>query len=274
MKKAPLTTPKNLCRKRSFSESFFVFPLDIDLASSGKMGVEGVKTMQTRLYDIAEVCKMLGTTSRTLRFYEQKGIIDSTAVPFCTRRQYSDAQIAHIKQVMVLRSMGMPIAKIASLQDEQGDLSQAILERRAQAIASVTTKYKEIRLLNEALATLENGGDIFAPRAKKEERRTERLAEVERFTDLFLAGNLRACYGFFTPELRHAMPYDDFAKAAEETLRPVGKFVSRGARWTGYVPEVIYSELRYEKLGVYIQLVFCEKGIGGVWLGYCETEER
>ena len=67
---------------------------------------------------------------------------------------------------------------------------------------------------------------------------------------------------------------DDFAKAVAETLRPVGKFVSRGVRWTGYVPEVIYSELRYEKLGVYIQLVFGDRGIGGVWLGYCETEER
>lgn len=230
--------------------------------------------MQTRLYDIAEVCKMLGTTSRTLRFYEQKGIIGSTAVPFGTRRQYSEEQIARIKQVMVLRSLGMPVAKIASLQAEQGDLSQAILERRAEVIASVTTKHKEIRLLSEALETLEQGGDIFAPRANQEEQRTERLAEAQRFTDLFLAGDLRGCYAFFTAELQSAMPFDDFAKAVAETLRPVGKFVSRGVRWTGYVPEVIYSELRYEKLGVYIQLVFCDRGIGGVWLGYCETEER
>ncbi len=30
---------------------------------------------QEQRYDIAEVCKMLGTTSRTLRFYEEKGLI-------------------------------------------------------------------------------------------------------------------------------------------------------------------------------------------------------
>jgi len=29
---------------------------------------------QKTLYDITEVCKMLSTTSRTLRFYEEKGI--------------------------------------------------------------------------------------------------------------------------------------------------------------------------------------------------------
>lgn len=229
--------------------------------------------MQTRLYDIAEVCKMLGTTSRTLRFYEQKGIIKSTAVPFCVRRQYSEEQIVRIKQVMVLRSLGMPIAKIAELQNENGDLSQAILERRAEVIASVTTKYKEIRLLNEALATLEKGGDIFAPRECKEKQRSERLETVQRFTDLFLAGDLHGCYAFFTAELQGVMPFADFEKAVAETLRPVGAFVERGVRWTGYVPEVIYSELRYEKLGVYIQLVFSEQGIGGVWLGYMEKEK-
>ena len=33
------------------------------------------------LYDITEVCGMMGTTSRTLRFYEEKGIIKSTSSP-------------------------------------------------------------------------------------------------------------------------------------------------------------------------------------------------
>ena len=35
---------------------------------------------QKQMYDITAVCKMLGTTSRTLRFYEEKGIIQSTTV--------------------------------------------------------------------------------------------------------------------------------------------------------------------------------------------------
>ncbi|MCH5183604.1 MAG: MerR family transcriptional regulator [Oscillospiraceae bacterium] len=37
--------------------------------------------------DIGEVCRVLGTTSRTLRFYEEKGIIASTPPEFGTRRQ-------------------------------------------------------------------------------------------------------------------------------------------------------------------------------------------
>ena len=41
---------------------------------------------QKQIYDITEVCKMLGTTSRTLRFYEEKGIIQSTTVGTSSRR--------------------------------------------------------------------------------------------------------------------------------------------------------------------------------------------
>lgn len=77
--------------------------------------------MDQKLLDINEVCKMLSTTSRTLRFYEQKGIISSTSVPFQPRRQYDAEQIEHIKKVLVLRSLGLPIAKIQKLQQGNAD---------------------------------------------------------------------------------------------------------------------------------------------------------
>ena len=91
--------------------------------------------MEQKLLDINTVCRMLGTTSRTLRFYEEKGIIQSTVSPFSTRRQYSMAQLEQIKKVLVLRSLSLPVAEIKRLQQEKGDLGQAILERRAKVIA-------------------------------------------------------------------------------------------------------------------------------------------
>ena len=98
--------------------------------------------------DIGEVCKMLGTTSRALRYYEEKGIIQSTASPFQTRRQYSVEQIGQIKNVLVLRSLGLSIGQIQQLQ-RGGSLLDAIAQRRAQLIASISSKMKEIHLLNE-----------------------------------------------------------------------------------------------------------------------------
>ncbi len=40
-----------------------------------------------QLYDITEVCAMLGTTSRTLRYYEDQGLITST-LKECNESEY------------------------------------------------------------------------------------------------------------------------------------------------------------------------------------------
>lgn len=230
--------------------------------------------MEQKLLDINTVCRMLGTTSRTLRFYEEKGIVQSTASPFSTRRQYSMEQLEQIKKVLVLRSLGLPVAEIRKLQQEKGDLGQAILERRAKVMASITTKTREIALLNEALQILERGGDVFAPRKSAEMQRKERLKTVEVFSDAFLAGELEICYSFFDDVLQKALPFEDFAAGVKETLRPVGNYISRGVRWTGYLPDTVYIELEYENVGVYLQLVFKEHLIRGIWMSYYEPKEK
>lgn len=230
--------------------------------------------MEQKLLDINTVCRMLGTTSRTLRFYEEKGIIQSTVSPFSNRRQYSMEQLEQIKKVLVLRSLGLPVAEIKRLQQEKGDLGQAILERRAKVIASITSKTREIVLLDEALQILEKGGDVFAPRKSAEVQRKERLRTVEAFTDAFLAGELETCYSLFDEILQKALPFADFVAGAKETLRPVGNYVSRGVRWTGYLPDTVYIELEYENVGVYIQLAFKDQLIQGIWMSYYEPKEK
>ena len=114
------------------------------------------------LYDIAEVCKMLDTTSRTLRFYEEKGIIQSTTVGISTRRQYTEEQISRIKNVLVLRTLRLSVKAIAELQTKGIDLKEAVLSKRAEIYASIESRMREINLLNAALSALESGKDIFA----------------------------------------------------------------------------------------------------------------
>lgn len=50
------------------------------------------------IYDIADVCQKLNITSRTLRFYEEKGIIDSTKDGFS-----NDANIQSNKLIIFLK---------------------------------------------------------------------------------------------------------------------------------------------------------------------------
>ena len=43
------------------------------------------------LYDIADVCQKLNITSRTLRFYEEKGLIQSSRSDDSNRRKYTES---------------------------------------------------------------------------------------------------------------------------------------------------------------------------------------
>ncbi len=66
-------------------------------------------------YDITEVCTRLGTTSRTLRYYEEQGLIESTTDYPSRRRRYTEAQVDAIRQVLALRTLGLSVAAIREL---------------------------------------------------------------------------------------------------------------------------------------------------------------
>ena len=224
-------------------------------------------------FDIGEVCKMLGTTSRALRYYEEKGIIQSTALPFQTRRQYDVKQIEQIKNVLVLRSLGLSIAQIKQLQ-QGGSLSDAIGERRAQLIASISSKMKEIYLLSEALTTVTEGGDLFS------EIKNDALAPsfdhlevVKVCTDAIILGDVATCFSHFSEELQEYLPLGAFKRVVHDTLDPIGHFDSRDrVECDKEFPNIIYSYLKYEKLGLLIKFVFHGDKIHGIWLSYYEPE--
>lgn len=223
------------------------------------------------LIDINEVCNMLGTTSRTLRYYEEKGIVKSTVMPLQQRRKYSLEQVDHIKKVLVLRTLGLSISHIQQLQRGNIDLSAAITQHKAQLTAAVVAKAKEIRLLDEALSTIETGGDIF----KKKESTSipqSRMTEIANiFTDAFLSADVDLCFSYFTDMLKEYLPLSAFKRVINDTLQPLGGFVSKGKlEYNDSVRNAICCDLQYENLGLYLTLVFHKEKVHGIWFNYHE----
>ena len=229
-----------------------------------------------KLTDISEVCSMLGCTSRALRFYEQKGIISSTNVKFKSRRQYNDEQIKEIKEVLVLRSLGLPIAQIKELKTNNRALADAIAERQSELIATIASKSKEYNLLCEVLLTLNEGGNIFE---KKEKEPTivdqGRIETVKSLTRSFIGEYYDSCYNYFSDNLREYLPIATFKKVIADALAPIGKFleIDKITRDES-LDNVYYSYLKYEKLGLYIKTVFHKEKIHGIWLNYYHYEGK
>jgi DNA-binding transcriptional MerR regulator len=231
---------------------------------------------QKQMYDITEVCKMLGTTSRTLRFYEEKGIIQSTTVGTSARRQYSEEQLSHIKNVLVLRTLGLSVKAIAELQTKGVDLKDAILSKRAEIYASIDSRIREINLMNEALSALESGKDIFAEDWQLSSAMNAEEKEIARIcTDAILSGDTDTLYEHLSSRLAEYMPRDVYHIVRKDTLAPLGDFVSidKTVADDGFSNK-LYCFIRYSKLGLKITYVFHGGKIDGLWLGYYDANMR
>ena len=228
------------------------------------------------LYDITEVCRMLGTTSRTLRFYEEKKIITSTTVGLSARRKYTEAQLLQIKNVLVLRSLGLSVKSITELQKEQSDLKNAVLSKRAEIYASIEAHIKEINLLNEAVYALELGKNIFdGVWQSRSDANFEELEIARLCTDAIISNDDEFLYRHLSSRLLQYMPKDVYSVARRDTLATLGDFlgIDEIAADKKYSNK-IFSKVRYSKLGLMITFVFHAGKIDGLWLGYYDSTRR
>ena len=228
------------------------------------------------LYDITDVCKMLGTTSRTLRFYEEKGIIQSTTVGASSRRQYTEEQISHIKNVLILRTLGLSVKAIAELQTNGTDLKDAILSKRAEIYASIESRMREINLLNDALSALESGKDIFSNDWQLSPAINAKEKEIAQIcTDAILSGDTETLYEYLSPRLTEYMPRDVYNVVRTDTLAPLGNFILIDKTVADdRFPNKLYCFVKYSKLGLKITYLFHGEKIEGLWLSYYGLNAR
>ncbi|MBQ1205929.1 MAG: MerR family transcriptional regulator, partial [Clostridia bacterium] len=173
--------------------------------------------MNKNLYDISEVCSMLGISSRSLRFYEEKGLIESTK-EFSNRRKYSENQLALIKKILVLRSLGLSVAKIQAIQKGDSELTNAIIEHKAEILARMVAKSKEIRLLDDALNVLADGGDIFDEKTDGNRPLQPYHEIVNAAVNEFINGDYEKLFAMFSEKLQEYTPLSALKRIVSDVL--------------------------------------------------------
>lgn len=229
-----------------------------------------------QFYDIADVCRMLGITSRTLRFYEEKGIIRSTTVGLSSRRQYTEEQLSHIRNVLVLRTLGISVKAISELQAEKTDLKEAILSRRAEIYASINSRIKEIYLLNDALLVLETGESIFEKEKETDPTINSKEYHIARLcTESILTNDDEGLYQYVGDRLKKYMPREVYRYVRKDTFASLGDLISiEEVAFDRENSHKLYSKVRFSKIGLLITFVFYKEKIEGLWLGYYETTQN
>ncbi len=85
------------------------------------------------MFRIGEFAQLSGMSAKALRNYDVRGIFHPAWVdPQTGYRYYSPAQLPHLRRLIALRDLGIPLAVVARLVEERADLGATLELRRTE----------------------------------------------------------------------------------------------------------------------------------------------
>jgi DNA-binding transcriptional MerR regulator len=135
---------------------------------------------------IGDVARLVGTTARTIRYYEEIGLLgEQAARQSGSHRLYSEAEVEHLREVMRLRSLlGVSLEELKTLVEAE----EARKALRAEVKAGVDDPIRLRTLLTEALGHLDGQLALVRRRAAELHGLQEDLEERRRTVKARLRG--------------------------------------------------------------------------------------
>ena len=144
-----------------------------------------MSTTSTRALRIGEVAELTGTTPRTIRYYEEIGLLpDSLDRAQGKHRSYTEEDVERVREILRLRDLlGLSLEELATLLE--AETARATLRReiqqtedpaeirriRQEALGHITTQLEFVRRRRRELEQLES--ELVAKRRVVQERLEE-----------------------------------------------------------------------------------------------------
>jgi DNA-binding transcriptional MerR regulator len=138
-------------------------------------------------WSIVEVARHAGVSSRTLRHYDDIGLVPPAYVGSNGYRYYEREQLHRLQEVLVLRELGLPLDAVARVLDGTRDRAAVLREHRTALLAERDRLARLADTVGRTIAEIE--GDAMTPLTPEElfdgfdaEKQKEYEAElVERY---------------------------------------------------------------------------------------------
>ena len=107
--------------------------------------------------NIGEAAKRSGVPAKTIRYYEQVGLIPNAVRSDSGYRQYSERDVQTLRFVERARSLGFPVQDVATLLGLWFDKNRKSAAVKALAnvhISAIETKIEELQSMRDALQNL------------------------------------------------------------------------------------------------------------------------
>ncbi|MDQ0196585.1 effector binding domain-containing protein [Paenibacillus wynnii] len=155
------------------------------------------------LVTISEVSRVFQVTTRTLRYYEQLGLIGSTKKEGYAYRTYDQFSLQRLQQIMILRKLSIPLKQIA-----------VILENE-DAVTAVDIFKEKVKDLNSKMESLETIKGILSRLIKGLEENHVLEINADLLSDETLLESLSSLSHF---DLKEEKSMTELNKAAEKIV--------------------------------------------------------
>lgn len=110
------------------------------------------------LQTISQVSRTFNISTRTLRYYEQIGLLKSTKKAEYAYRTYDEASIERLRQIIVLRKLRIPLKQISHiLQTKDANLAIKVFQNKLKEIEDEITSLSTVKtILNTFIGQLNN----------------------------------------------------------------------------------------------------------------------
>jgi MerR family transcriptional regulator, repressor of the yfmOP operon len=146
---------------------------------------------------IGDVARLLGTTPRTIRYYEEIGLLpEAPARPSGQHRIYTAGEVERIREVMRLKNLlGVSLEELKTLLTAE----EARAEVRAQLQREDVAPERRRELLTEALGHIDRQLELVRHRAGELARLEDELGETRKRVRRKIRGLDAASAGSFPP---------------------------------------------------------------------------
>lgn len=195
---------------------------------------------------IQQVARRTGTTSRTLRHYDQIGLLRPSRTGANGYRRYGSAELVRLQRILLLRELGLGLTQIAEVLGHEADESRALRTHLTWLNTERDRIDRQIAAVEQTVARIERGEDPMDENmfdgfdhTQYKEEVTERWgADAYRQGDAWwrgLSDDERADFQRTTRELSA-----DWVRAAEAGADPASgeaqELVERHVAWLRGIP--------------------------------------
>ncbi|MBL0886137.1 MerR family transcriptional regulator [Myceligenerans indicum] len=131
-------------------------------------------------WSIQEIARIAGTTSRTLRHYEQVGLLEPAGRAPGGARRYDQEALIRLQRILLLRELGMGLAEIGGALRSEPDAARALNAHREQLRAEQDLVERRLASLDRTIHAIETGDSIVAEDMFDGFDHTRHKEEVER----------------------------------------------------------------------------------------------